>query len=49
MGRKKKRKDIPYHIAHDYKEFEWNGTKFWAQDESDSKLYINKLKEIKKP
>ena len=43
---KKKRKDIPYHIAHDYEQFEWNGITFWAQNEEDSKLYIAKMKMI---
>tara|TARA_Y100000310_G_C20077549_1_gene532279 strand:- start:70 stop:228 length:159 start_codon:yes stop_codon:yes gene_type:complete len=40
---KKKRKDIPYHVAHDHKQFEWNGIKFWAQNEEDSRLYIKKM------
>ena len=40
---KKKRKDIHYHVAHDYTQFEWNGIKFWAQNEKDSRLYIKKM------
>jgi len=41
----KKKKNVPYHIAHDYLQFKWNGIKFWAQNKEDSKLYIEKLKE----
>jgi L-lactate utilization protein LutB len=38
---KKKNKKIPFHIAHNYKEFELkDGTKFWAKDESDANMYI---------
>ena len=42
---KKKRKDIPFHIAHNYKHFELGGSgiKFWAKDESDAKLYCDKI------
>jgi len=42
---KKKKKDIPFHIAHNYKHFELDkGTiKFWAKDESDAKLYCEKI------
>ena len=54
MARKKK--TIPFHIAHNYKHFELTigGIKFWARDASDAKLYCDKigwswssLKEIK--
>ena len=43
---KKKKKDIPFHIAHNYKHFELTGggVKFWARDESDAKLYCEKIK-----
>tara|TARA_Y100000310_G_scaffold203954_1_gene204231 strand:+ start:230 stop:439 length:210 start_codon:yes stop_codon:yes gene_type:complete len=46
MVSKKKRKNIPYHIAHNYKHYELsNGiVKFWAQNESDAKLYCDKIK-----
>ena len=46
MGRKKKKKDIPYHIAHNYKHYELSDgiVKFWAQNESDAKLYCDKIK-----
>ena len=42
---KKKRKDIPFHIAHNYKHWELGeeGPKFWARDESDAKLYCDKI------
>ena len=51
----KKKKDIPFHIAHNYKQFDSEeGYKFWAKDESDARLYCDKigwsplsLKEIK--
>ena len=43
MGRKKK--DISFHIAHNYKQFEYEGIKFWAKDEINSQLYIDYLKE----
>jgi hypothetical protein len=39
----KKKKDIPFHIAHSYKQ--WTSDqdyKFWARDEEDAKLYIEK-------
>ena len=43
---KKKKKDIPFHIAHNYKHFELTGggVKFWAKDEADAKLYCNKIR-----
>ena len=41
---KKKKKDIPFHIAHNYKHFELSdGTKFWADNDNDARLYRNKL------
>ena len=54
MARKKK--TLPFHIAHNYKHFELviGGVKFWARDASAAKLYCDKvgwspssLKEIK--
>jgi len=50
---KKKKKDIPFHIAHNYKHYASSeGYKFWARDEEDAKEYLkvighNKLEEIK--
>ena len=43
---KKKKKDIPFHIAYNYKQFELTGggVKFWAKDEADAKLYCNKIR-----
>jgi hypothetical protein len=38
---KKKKKDIPFHIAHNYKHWTSDqGYKFWARDEEDAKLYL---------
>ena len=37
----KKKKKIPFHIAHNYKQYELkDGTKFWAKDDESSKDYI---------
>ena len=36
---KKKKKDIPFHIAHNYNQ----GYKFWARDEEDAKLYLKHM------
>ena len=37
----KKKKSIPFHIAHNYKQYELkDGTKFWAKDDESSKDYI---------
>ena len=46
MSKKKKRKDIPYHIVHNYKQYELNkgDIKFWAKNESDAKLYCDKIR-----
>ena len=42
---KKKRKDIPFHIVHNYKHWELGeeGPKFWARDEDAAKLYCKKI------
>ncbi|MBC8428324.1 hypothetical protein H8D04_00430 [bacterium] len=41
---KKKKKDIPFHIAHNYKSYELkDGTKFWARDYDAAILYVNKI------
>ena len=35
-----KKKNEPFHIKHNLKQFELkDGTKFWAKDEEDAKLY----------
>ena len=53
---KKNKKDIPFHIAHNYKQWTSDqGYKFWARDEKDALLYLKhmefahlgSLKEIK--
>jgi hypothetical protein len=43
MARKKKA--LPFHIAHNYKHFELAAgeVKFWARDESAAKLYCDKI------
>ena len=39
----KKKKTIPFHIAHSYKHWTSDqGYKFWARDEEDAKLYLKK-------
>ena len=40
---KKKKEKIPFHIAHNYKQFELTGgeVKFWAKDEQDAKFYLD--------
>ena len=41
----KKKKDIPFHIAHSYKHWTSDqGYKFWARDEEDAKLYCEKIR-----
>ena len=45
---KKKRKDIPFHIAHNYKHYtssEDGGLTitFWAKDDTDAELYRKKV------
>ena len=41
---KKKKKDIPFHIAHNYKQWTSDqGYKFWARDEEDAKLYLKHM------
>ena len=42
---KKKKKDIPFHIAHNYKHYHLTGgdIKFWAIDDSDARLYCDKI------
>jgi|TARA_Y100000034_G_scaffold134955_1_gene205008 hypothetical protein len=41
---KKKRKDIPFHIAHNYKQWDsTEGYKFWARDEEGAKLYCEHM------
>ena len=52
---KKKKKDIPFHITHNYKQ--WisdHGYTFWAKDKEDAELYVQmtgghlgKIKEVK--
>jgi hypothetical protein len=40
----KKKKVVPFHIAHNYKQYELKeGTKFWAKDDTDADLYRKKL------
>ena len=45
---KKKRKDIPFHIAHDYKQFVLlGGTKFWAKNDESALLYRKKILKLR--
>jgi hypothetical protein len=40
---KKKKKDIPFHIAQSYKQWTSDqGYKFWAQNKEDAKLYLER-------
>ena len=42
----KKKKSIPFHIAHNYKQYKLkDGTKFWAKDDESSKDYIKFVEE----
>ena len=45
---KKKKKKIPFHIAHNMKEYSYEDggltITFWAKDETDAKLYKKKVK-----
>ena len=42
----KKKKVIPFHIAHNYKQYELkDGSKFWAKDDEASKDYIKFVEE----
>ena len=35
-----KKKNEPFHIVHNYKQYELkDGSKFWAKNEEDAKLY----------
>jgi len=42
---KKKKKDIPFHIAHNYKYWTLgdNGPKFWASNKENAKLYCEHI------
>ena len=42
----KKKKNIPFHIVHNYKHYELNNgiIKFWTRDENSAKLYCEKIK-----
>ena len=40
---KKNKKDIPFHVKHNYKKWTSDqGYSFWARDEEDAKLYLEK-------
>ena len=41
---KKKKKNIPFHVKHKFKSYTLkDGTIFWARDDSDAKLYSEKV------
>jgi hypothetical protein len=41
---KKNKKSIPFHVAHNYKQFDSEqGYMFWAKDEEDAKLYCKHM------
>ena len=39
----KKKKVVPFHIAHNYEKFIHNGVTFWARDKEDAIKYIKKV------
>jgi len=41
----KKQKDVPFHVKHNYKEFQLGeeGPKFWAKDRADAELFCKKI------
>ena len=39
----KKKKSIPFHIAHNYENFIHNGITFWARDKEDADKYVKKI------
>ena len=39
----KKKKSVPFHIAHNYEKFIHNGVTFWARDKEDAIKYIKKV------
>ena len=44
----KKKKVIPFHIAHNYIQYELkDGTKYWAKDDEHALLYRNFVLEVK--
>ena len=50
----KKKKDVPFHIAQNYKKFTLgadiylpqDNTSFWAKDEEDAKLYVLRVGQL---
>jgi len=39
----KKKKVVPFHIAHNYEKFIHNGVTFWARDKEDANKYVKKI------
>jgi L-lactate utilization protein LutB len=39
----KKKKVVPFHIAHNYEKFIHNGITFWARDKKDADKYVKKI------
>jgi len=42
----KKRKVVPFHIAHNYEKFIHNGIAFWARDKKDADKYVKKVSNL---
>ena len=50
----KQKKDVPFHIAHNYKKFTLgvdvyptqDNMSFWARDEEDAKLYVLRIGQL---
>jgi hypothetical protein len=43
----KNSKRIPFHIKHNLKPYEYEGKKFYAKNQEEADLYIERLKMIK--
>ena len=43
---KKKKKVVPFHIAHNYEKFIHNGVTFWARDKEDADKYVKKISNL---
>ena len=42
----KNKKDIPFHISHQYQKFIHNGVTFWAKDKEDANKYVKKISNL---
>ena len=42
----RKKKRVPFHIKHNLKPYEYEGTKFYAKNQEEADAYIQRLKEV---